>query len=353
MESETQRLYSAWTDIEIDADGIQTGNIFIAQSTDKSAYQALRVPLMSIRNGDGPSTLLMAGNHGDEFEGQIALSEIASRSDLSSIKGQVFLMPRANAPACLNGSRTSPLDSGNLNTAFPGLKGGSATAQIAFFLEEMILPRVDLWVDLHSGGRSLIYEPLAAMHASTDRGLNRETVELMRVFGASTNLIFTIQEVRAASSAAQRHSVKYIYGEYGGGSAAVNSEGVAAAIAGIERLLMARHQYSSISKALATDPQTWCRIDAADYRATRRYYFFAAQAGVWLAKRQLGSTISPGEVVGILLPSATPFGSGAAVTAQAGGRLICLRSGPLVETGDCLGHLAQPASYSDIVGGYC
>jgi len=349
-ESANSRLYSAWTDIEIGADGIQTGNILVAQSTDRSAYQALRVPLMSIRNGDGPSTLLMAGNHGDEHEGQIVLSELAARADLASLTGEIFLMPRANAPACSAGTRTSPIDGGNLNTAFPGIKGGGATAQIARFLEDTILPRIDLWVDLHSGGRSLIYEPLAAMHVSADRALNRATLDLLRVFGAANNLLFTIQEARAASSAAQRHGVKYIYGEYGGGAAAASRQGIAIATAGIDRLLAARHGFRGPTTTVPE--QNWLRIDANDYRETRKYYFFAPVPGIWSARQELGATIAAGDTIGRLYPEGSPFGPAIPIAAQAPGRLVCLRSGPLASPGDCLGHLAQPVAFDDILRDY-
>jgi uncharacterized protein len=348
MENENQRLYSAWTDLDLDRDGVARGTLFVSQSTDRSAYQALRVPLMCIRNGDGPSTLLMAGNHGDEFEGQIVLSEIASRTDLAEIRGRVIIMPRANEPACAAGARTSPVDGGNFNIAFPGIKGGPVTQQIAHFLEETVLPRVDLWIDLHSGGRTLVYEPLAAMHASQDRDINRQTVALMGAFGAPRNLVFTIQEARAASSAAQRHKVKYIYGEYGGGAALVNGEGVAIALAGVERILAARHGYRAPAPAPAAT-QEWLRIDARNYAESRRNYFFADRSGIFLARRGLGEMVAAGDTVGALYPSTAPFSSGTPVTVEADGRLICLRSGPLVEPGDCLGHVARPVALQDVL----
>jgi hypothetical protein len=35
----------------------------------------LPIPIVSIRNGAGPVVLVMAGNHGDEYEGQIVASD--------------------------------------------------------------------------------------------------------------------------------------------------------------------------------------------------------------------------------------------------------------------------------------
>ena len=64
-----------------------------------------------------------------------------------------------NAPAGEAGSRTSPIDNGNLNRLFPGNASGSPTEMIAHYIEEVLMPLADYSVDLHSGGSSLFYPP--------------------------------------------------------------------------------------------------------------------------------------------------------------------------------------------------
>ncbi len=150
--SQHQQRYSAWTDLDFDKDGRSAGSIFVPVSTDRSAYRAIRVPLIVIRNGEGPACLLMGGHHGDEYEGQIVVASIARELGTGDVSGTLFIMPRANLAACVAGTRLSPVDGGDLNKAFPGEPGGGATAQIAEFVERVILPRVSLWIDLHSGG---------------------------------------------------------------------------------------------------------------------------------------------------------------------------------------------------------
>jgi predicted deacylase len=39
----------------------------------RSAYGWIPIPVACVKNGAGPRILLMAGNHGDEYEGQVAL----------------------------------------------------------------------------------------------------------------------------------------------------------------------------------------------------------------------------------------------------------------------------------------
>ncbi len=60
--------------IDLHAQGKQFGFLRIPHSVHRSAYGWQPIALVSLRNGDGPSALVMAGNHGDEYEGQVTLS---------------------------------------------------------------------------------------------------------------------------------------------------------------------------------------------------------------------------------------------------------------------------------------
>jgi predicted deacylase len=59
----------------------------------------------------------MAGNHGDEYEGQVALSKLIRSLEPAEVSGRIIILPSANFPAAMAGMRTSPLDAGNLNRA--------------------------------------------------------------------------------------------------------------------------------------------------------------------------------------------------------------------------------------------
>ena len=62
-----------WTPLDFAADGKQCDWLRAPYSTDLSGYGVVPVPVVCIRNGAGPTALLMAGSHGDEYEGQVAL----------------------------------------------------------------------------------------------------------------------------------------------------------------------------------------------------------------------------------------------------------------------------------------
>ena len=65
----------------------------------RSAYGWIPVPIVQLKNGDGPTTLLISGNHGDEYEGQVALSKLCAQLDIEDVNGRLIIMPMANYPA--------------------------------------------------------------------------------------------------------------------------------------------------------------------------------------------------------------------------------------------------------------
>src|SRR5690606_37907787 len=111
-------------DLDFDVDGKSTSYLSIPFSVDRSPYYQVKVPVIRIRNGDGPSLLLMAGNHGDEYEGEISLLRLSRLLEPGAMRGSVTIAPFANSPAVMAARRRSPLDEGNLNRAFPGDANG-------------------------------------------------------------------------------------------------------------------------------------------------------------------------------------------------------------------------------------
>src|SRR6202035_3857235 len=107
-------------DIDLLADGKATGFVRVPHSVHRSAYGWIPIPIVRIGNADGPSVLMQAGTHGDEWEGQIGLGNLLRSLEPKDIKGRLVILPSANFPAAMAGQRTSPIDDGNLNRTFPG-----------------------------------------------------------------------------------------------------------------------------------------------------------------------------------------------------------------------------------------
>ena len=56
--------------------GKQCGHLAIPYSHNLGGWANLQIPISLIRNGAGPVVLLMAGNHGDEYPGPIAILKL-------------------------------------------------------------------------------------------------------------------------------------------------------------------------------------------------------------------------------------------------------------------------------------
>ena len=154
--------------IDLDAQGVQHGHLRLPYSRDDSAWGSVMIPICVIRNGDGPTALLTGGNHGDEYEGPLALFELARTLDPKDVSGTVIIVPAMNYPAFRAGTRTSPIDKGNMNRAFPGRPDGTVTEKIADYFQRHLLPMADIVLDFHSGGRTLDFLPYCAAHRLPD-----------------------------------------------------------------------------------------------------------------------------------------------------------------------------------------
>src|SRR5262245_55521164 len=102
----------ATTEIDFERDGKQYGDICFEHSVHRSAYGQIMVPVICVRNGAGPRVLLTAGIHGDHYEGKIALLKLARELQPEHVRGRIVILPAANFPAVMAGTRTSPIEPG-------------------------------------------------------------------------------------------------------------------------------------------------------------------------------------------------------------------------------------------------
>ena len=81
MANETGGIFC---DIDIEAPGRQVASRRLDHSDDKHAYGIIPIPITVPAGGAGPTALLTAGNHGDEYEGQIILRKLIARGSTMS-----------------------------------------------------------------------------------------------------------------------------------------------------------------------------------------------------------------------------------------------------------------------------
>ncbi len=325
------------SEIDLDLDGKQYGYLRVPYSVHRSAYGWLPVPIISIKNGAGPTVLLMAGNHGDEYEGQIGLAELARELEADNVSGQLIILPQANAPAAKAGTRTSPLDQGNLNRSFPGDPAGKPTKMIAHYIESALLSRADYLFDIHSGGTSLVYKPTLLVSDEGQASIPQSKLDLINAFGFPKALIY--KENKAAgysSSAATRNNAIAITAEMAG-SGDVNPEALEVLRRGLKSALQHINVLKTANKSKSDTLQTQLLIAPSP-----DYLVFAREQGLFEPLVQIDQSITQGQVIANIHRSDTPWENSVEIKSPVDAIVVCKRALAQVQCGDCLYELAIP-----------
>lgn len=328
-------LSSLYTDIDLDGDGKACGFLRVPHSVHRSAYGFIPVPIVRIKNGDGPKVLLVAGNHGDEWEGQLALGELIRRLEPKHIRGRLIILPSANFPAAMASLRTSPLDSGNLNRAYPGDSNGDVTHQIAYWIEHHLLPGNDYALDLHSGGGSLMYLPSALAVRDGSADYIRRCLDLLNAFGAPVSYIAEAPQGggRTFTSACRRNGVIVIATELGG-AGQLSQETIEVARSGLLRALAHAGMLDGDSIELPGPRKTrLTELRGSDY------YVYATESGVYEALVEPGAEVTHGQPAARIHFHDTPWREPATLAFAREGLVLCKRQPARCERGDCLFHL--------------
>lgn len=153
----------------------------ISPRTEGGSWQ---LPLLTATGAEpGPTLVVFAAVHGDEYEGVEAIHRIAAKVSPTEIRGALLMVPVCNVAAYATATRNSPVDGLNLARVFPGSETGTLTQQIAHWLTAKLISAADLFVDLHSAGvASDIPTLVGYIHSDDDTG--RRSLAAARVFGA-------------------------------------------------------------------------------------------------------------------------------------------------------------------------
>jgi predicted deacylase len=324
------------SEIDFDADGKQSGFLRLPHSVHRSAYGWLPIPIAQVRNGAGPTLFLMSGNHGDEYEGQVTLTKLIQALEPDAVRGRIILLPMANYPAAKAGTRTSPIDDGNLNRSFPGDPDGTVTQIIAHYIEHVLLAMADFAIDLHSGGSSLHYLPTVLFGERRDATENAAILKMMRAFGAPYACRFARSAEHVSSAAARRQGVAAITVEMGG-SATVSMDSLKIAENGVQRVMA--------SCGLLTSPEsTPADITRTLTVSSAACFVYAEEEGLFEPRVDLGDEVQAGQVAGMIHTPEMPWKPATEVRFKESGLLICKRVPARVERGDCLFHLGTELS---------
>ncbi|RAI01760.1 hypothetical protein DLJ53_10155 [Acuticoccus sediminis] len=330
--------------VDFEKNGKQTGYLRLPYSSNVSAYGWIGIPIAVIRNGTGPTVYLGAGNHGDEYEGQITLVRLIRELDPAQIQGRLIILPATNTPAAMNHSRTSPIDHGNLNRSFPGepwAPDHRPTGAIAHYIANAILPLCDASLDMHSGGKTLDYIPSALIRRDGDDGHFQKKLAALRAFGAPIGYI--VEGGSPSAGGGQRpptlnaHSDAFgaiSLGTELGGAGTVTRTTLGVARRGVYNFLThlgvleSGHPYAQMGH----EPRL-LTVGGPDY------YVHAPTRGAFEPAFDLGDEVNAGDLAGWIHQIDEPDLPAREVYFERSGVAFCKRPIVAVERGDCLAHL--------------
>lgn len=280
--------------IDLDKNGTQVGYLKLIHSDDQYSCSTIPVPIVSMKNGDGPTVLVSAGVHGDEYAGIAAIRHFLSTQKMEFIKGQLIIMPMTNYPAFCAVSRVSPLDNLNLNRIFPGDPSGTPTEQIASFVDQKILPRVDFVLDFHTGASKSDWLPCTFIYGIKNE-LMQAKVDAVSCFGTKYSMVIDGGgSPGSLLSACEKHGVPSISTEIRGG-ATLTSEAFHIALDGLYRVLKLRGILEEIpveSHNGGTSFMAFQKIES----------LMAPIDGMLVPEYKLGEIVKEGELAGRIYP---------------------------------------------------
>lgn len=317
--------------ISFDEDGIHHGHLVLPWSRDESAWGTMRIPICVVKNGEGPTALITGGNHGDEYEGPLAIVDWATSVELKDVKGRVIAVPFMNYPAFRAAKRTSPLDGGNMNRIFPGNPKGTVTEKIADYFQNTLLPLADFVLDYHSGGKTLDFVPLAASHVLDDKEQEARCAAARDAFGAPYSL--AMREIDSAGmydDAAEVMGKTFVTTELrGGGTNTPDSVGIARR--GLRNFLIhagiLRGELDPVASQHLVQPDGDC-------------FHFAHAAGMVEITQELGTSVAAGTLLARIWATGATGRAPLEIHANRDGILIAKHFPGLVQEGDCLAVLA-------------
>lgn len=327
-----------YSTVDFNKPGKQLGHLGVPYSHNLAGWANLLMPIAIVARGKGPTALVLAGNHGDEYPGQIAILNLMRELQPEQVLGRIILIPALNWFAAKAGTRLSSWDGKNLNRCFPGNPNGTLTEQVADYLTTMLFPMSDIVIDIHTGGRSTDFVPCAHMHRVPDLEQRRKMAA--GTLAWNSDLAFLYADIAGTGLLpveAERQGKIVITTEMGG------SENVTAQVhrltqSGLRNVLTHFGLLEGKVRTradLGLPPTRWVQsLDREDYR-------FAPESGLYENVAEIGAEVQARQTVGRIHFLERPDREPTPVTANAAGVLIGCRAPTLVSQGDCVACIAH------------
>ena len=321
-------------DIDLDADGKHNGALIVPWSRDESSWGSIPLPITVIKNGAGPTVLFTGANHGDEYEGPIALTKLRASLQAADVQGRVIIVPALNLPAFRAGARTSPIDGGNMNRAFPGNARGTITDMIAHFVTTRLIARADVCVDIHAGGRSMNLLPMGIIHDLPDEKQMAATLAALQAFAAPYGMVLTELDAVGMIDTMVEEAGKVFVSTELGGAASSTVETIAVAERGVMNIL----KHTGVIEGVPDIPAPSRLI----HTPKGGCFVSARTEGLFEICKDLGAHVDAGDVIARVHYLEDPDREPTPLVAEVSGQIVCRHVPGLIRRGDCAAVIAEP-----------
>lgn len=303
-----------------------TGDSFVLPVMRLPDGGELNLPVLAAAGqADGPTLAVLAGVHGDEYEGIRAIPLIFRAFELADLRGRLIAVPVCNVPAYRTATRSSPIDGQNLARVFPGDAHGTVTQRIAHILTEQIIRPASLLIDLHSAGVAYSMPTLVGYpYADTPHGRASRAAAL--AFGC--DVVWGHPPDPSAGgrtiSAAEALGIPWIYTEAAGGGRTLPAD-VECYRDGVLNVM---RYLGMLPGQPVTQPVRCHLLGAGNTDAPIR----ADRSGYFVSEVALLDRVTAGQVLGHVLDFAgEPLET---LRAHTNGRVVMIRGLPAIHAGD-------------------
>lgn len=304
--------------IDLAGDGKQAGRLQVPRSANTAGWASTWVPIVSVANGTGPTVLVLGGNHGDEYEGQVAALHLARTLRPEQVSGRVIIVPVVSMEASKAGTRLWP-SGANFNRSFPGRVDGPANEQLADFFTRALLPASDVVVDMHSGGRTACFIPCSHMHVVDDDEQRKQMLEGMLAWNSDFHYLYIDIAGNGLLPVEAENQGKIVVTTELGGGGHVFAKTHRLAQDGLANVL----RWSGVLEGEVVErDEPAVILDGRD----PRNYLFAPESGVFEALVDPGDPVSAGQPVGLIHFIERPDREPEVIESALDGYCACIRA---------------------------
>jgi predicted deacylase len=327
--------------IDLTAPGKQIGRLQFPKINDTAGWGYSFVPIATIANGEGPTVLVSGGNHGNEYEGQIAALRLVNELQPEQVRGRIIVVPIISTEASQANTRGWP-SGANFNRSFPGRPDGPPNEQLADYFTRVLFPTADVVIDMHSGGNAMWFIPCSHMHVVDDPAQRKAMLEGMRAWNSDFHYLYVdVNGSGLLPVEAEQQGKIVITTELGGGGR-VPAPIHQLAWSGLTNVL--RH-VGVLEGEVVKRETPGTILDGRD----PTNYVIADESGLWEGLLEPGAEVKTRDPVGRLWFPDRIDRAPAILRAPLDGVLAVVRAIPVTEAGDSVFVTGQPIEASALL----